>query len=114
MKFHLFIILVLCCFINISAQLIPNPTAGKTAEAEAAEAKINKITKEAGIYFKQGLLGLQDDRRPQARADFDKSIEVFLLSGVNIRSNAKLQGCYSQLIETVYRIHLDKFRKSEI
>ncbi|MGI8495097.1 MAG: transglycosylase SLT domain-containing protein [Pyrinomonadaceae bacterium] len=86
------------------AQAIPNNNAGKTADVENAEQKISRITDDSGRLFKEGLMSLQDNRRPQAREKFDKSVEVFLTSGINVRSNAKLQACYTQLIETVYRM----------
>jgi len=78
----------------------------KPAQAEQAEQRIQQITSDSGRYFKQGLLNLQDNRRPQAREDFDKSVEVFLMSGINLASNnnAKTRDCYNQLIETVYRM----------
>lgn len=78
----------------------------KPAQAEQAEQRIQQITTDAGRYFKQGLLNLQDNRRPQAREDFDKSVEIFLISGINLNSNnnAKARDCYNQLIETVYRM----------
>ncbi len=78
----------------------------KPAQAEQAEARIQQVTSDSGRYFKQGLLNLQDNRRPQAREDFDKSVEVFLISGINLASNnnAKARDCYNQLIETVYRM----------
>ena len=78
----------------------------KPAQAEQAEQRIQQITSDSGRYFKQGLLNLQDNRRPQARDDFDKSVEVFLMSGINLQSNnnAKARDCYNQLIETVYRM----------
>src|SRR6478672_9824052 len=85
------------------AQIVPNSNAGKTQEVESAEAKINKITVDAGISFKEGLFSLEKNRS-QAREKFDKAVEVFLTSSVDVRSNTKLQSCYSQLIETVYRL----------
>ncbi len=75
------------------------------------EAKINKILQDSGNSFKEGLLNLQDNRRPQAREKFDKSIEVFLMSNVNVRSNAKLQNCYNQLVETIYRIEFPSMQQ---
>ncbi len=63
----------------------------KTQEVEQSEARYNQIAGDAGRYFKQGLLNMQDNRRPQAGEDFDKAIEVFLLSGVNVQSNQKLR-----------------------
>lgn len=110
MKTNLFKVLNLTAIIFfisatfVQAQLIPNSNAGKPQEVVSAEAKINQITDDAGRLFKEGLMSLEDNRRPQAREKFDKSVEVFLTSTVDVRSNPKLQGCYSQLIETIYRI----------
>ena len=80
----------------------------------AGEAKVNQITNDAGIYFKQGLLNLQDNRRSQARNDFDKSVEVFLMSNVNVKSNGKLNSCYNQLIETIYRMEFPSAQQPQI
>jgi membrane-bound lytic murein transglycosylase D len=105
--FNIFNITAFLFFISASfvhGQIVPNQNAGITPEAAAAEAKINQITDDAGRFFKEGLMSLQDNRRPQAREKFDKAVEVFLVSGVNVRTNGKLQSCYTQLIETVYRI----------
>jgi hypothetical protein len=94
----------------VAAQITSSVSDGrnnpKPAQAEQAEARIQQITSDSGRYFKQGLLNLQDNRRPQAREDFDKSVEVFLMSGINLTSNnnAKARDCYNQLIETVYRM----------
>ena len=87
--------------------LISNSFAfGQTPEIAQAEARINKVTGDAGIAFKQGLFYLKDNRRQQAGEDFNKSVEVFLMSGINLTSkdNAKARDCYNQLIETIYRI----------
>ncbi|MGI8470468.1 MAG: transglycosylase SLT domain-containing protein [Pyrinomonadaceae bacterium] len=78
----------------------------------AGEARINQITDDAGKSFKEGLLGLADNRRSDAREKFDKAVEVFLLSGVNVRSSGKLQGCYTQLIETVYQLEFPSAKQT--
>jgi LysM repeat protein len=103
-------------FISLSfaqAQLIPNSNGGRTQEVESAEAKVNQIIEAAGISFKEGLYSLEKNRS-QARDKFDKSVEIFLMSGVNVRSNQKLQNCYSQLIETVYRIEFPSNQQPQI
>lgn len=79
-----------------------------------AEAKINQITNDAGIYFKQGLFNLQDNRRSLARDQFDKAIEVFLMSNINVKTNTKLNNCYNQLIETIYRIEFPSTQQPNI
>ena len=65
---------------------------------------MRKLTDDAGRFFKQGLFHLQDNRRSEARDDFDKSVEVFLISDIDVQRNQTLRECYSQLIETVYRM----------
>ncbi|MBA2619626.1 MAG: transglycosylase SLT domain-containing protein [Acidobacteria bacterium] len=87
---------------------------GQTPEAQRAEARVNQITQDAGKYFKQGLFNVQDNRRQQAGEDFDKAVEVFLMSSVNVNSNQKLQSCYSQLIETIYRMEFPSNQQPQI
>lgn len=102
----------------VSAQVTSTTSGGrndtKPVQAEQAEARILQVTTDSGRYFKQGLLNLQDNRRPQARDDFDKSVEVFLMSGINLASNnnAKARDCYNQLIETVYRMEFPNDRQT--
>jgi len=87
---------------------------GQTPEAQQAEARVSQITQDSGRYFKQGLLNIQDNRRSQAGEDFNKSVEVFLMSSVNVNSNQKLQTCYSQLIETIYRMEFPSVQQPQI
>jgi membrane-bound lytic murein transglycosylase D len=93
--------------ISFASGQITSTTSNDTTrpqEVDQAEARFNQITSEAGKFFKQGLFNMQDNRRPQAGEDFNKAVEVFLISGVNVNRSQKLQGCYTQLIETVYNI----------
>ncbi len=78
----------------------------QTDESRRAEEQIRILLDRSGAEFKAGLAALEDNRRPNARDKFDRSIEVFLMSGINLNSNnnAKARDCYNQLIETIYRI----------
>lgn len=100
---------------SVFAQITESTSSGrnsnKPAQAEKAEARIRQVTKDSGIRFNQGLLYLKDNRRTQAREEFDKSVEVFLISGINIQSSRNLRECYSQLIETVYRMEFPSNEK---
>ena len=109
MKVFSFTAIILVLAVSfVSAQVTSTTSSGrnpsKPIQAEQAEARVAQVTADAGRYFKQGLLNLQDNRRSLARDDFDKSVEVFLMSGINVRGSQKLSDCYSQLIETVYRM----------
>ncbi len=76
----------------------------QTQEVNQAEGQINALTDKSGAYFRSGINALQDGMRQQAGDNFDKSLEVFLYSTVNVQRNQKLSDCYNQLVETIYRI----------
>ena len=73
-------------------------------EVLKAQAIYNKILDDSGRYFKEGLDALRSNKRENSGEKFDKAVEVFLYSALNIQRDARLQGCYSQVIETIYRI----------
>lgn len=78
------------------------------------EAKINQVLADAGKFFKEGLLSLQDNRRSIARGKFDEAVEVFLMSNINVKSNAALNNCYNQMLETIYRIEFPSVQIPQI
>jgi LysM repeat protein len=111
MKINLFKVFSLTAIITlfstflVQAQVSTSSSGARNIQPDkTGEEKVNQIISDSGNLFKEGLMNLQVNRRPQAREKFDKSVEVFLASTVNVNSNAKLKGCYDQLIETVYRI----------
>jgi hypothetical protein len=73
-------------------------------EVLQVQTRFNELTTEVSDHFKKGLIHLKDNRRSLAHKEFDKTIEVFLMSNVNIQSNQKLRECYSQLTETIYQM----------
>jgi membrane-bound lytic murein transglycosylase D len=104
-------------FVSVSfvqAQLVPNSSAGSLQEVEKVQARVNQIIEKAGVSFNEGLLSLAENRRLIARQKFDKSVEEFLMSGVNVRSDRKLQFCYDQLVETIYRIEFPSKQQPQI
>ncbi len=84
---------------------------GQTQEVKDAELQIRSIINKSGSLFNEGLLALQDNRRPEAGEKFDKSVEEFLYSKVNVQTNQKLSNCYNELVETIYRIEFPTNQK---
>ena len=80
------------------------PAIGQTQEVRSAQEAVNKVLDDSGRLFREGLFEFQQNRRAEAGEKFDKSVEVFLFSTLNIQSDQRLQSCYSQILETVYRI----------
>jgi len=107
-------ILIASTSVFVSAQTTlttANRDNSKTQQVKSAEERVGQITRDSGIYFKQGLYNLVDRRGPEARKDFDKSVEIFLMSGINVQKNTKLRECYSELIETIYRMEIPNSRQ---
>ncbi len=75
-----------------------------TPEVAKAQDAVKKVLFDSGVSFKEGLIAYQDNKLPIAAEKFNKSVESFLYSTLNVQREPKLQGCYDQLIETVYRI----------
>ena len=75
-----------------------------TPAVQQARDAVRKVLDDSGRSFKDGLTALKENRRSDTGTAFDKSVEVFLYSTLNIQRDPKLQTCYSQLIETVYRL----------
>ena len=75
-----------------------------TPEIVRAQDAVDSVLAESGRAFRDGLVAYADNRRTEAGSRFNKSVEVFLYSTLNIQNNQRLQSCYNQLIETVYRI----------
>lgn len=86
----------------------------KTQIVEQSEAQVSQVTDKAGAHFKEGLAALKDNLRPQAGEKFNKSVEIFLYSTLNVQRNPKLSNCYNQLIETIYRIEFPSNQTPQI
>ena len=93
-----FIFLAFSSFVNGQSAVSDIPAVAKV------ESVVKKVLDDSGNHFKEGLFALKQNKRLESGQSFDKSVEVFLYSTLNIQKDQRLQTCYSQLIETVYRI----------
>jgi membrane-bound lytic murein transglycosylase D len=96
--------IVLFSLTGVDAQVADQRNAGVPQDVVRAQEAVNEILVKSGTSFKEGLLAYEDRRLSDAADRFNKSVEVFLYSTLNIQREPKLQSCYNQLIETVYRI----------
>src|SRR5690606_20852174 len=92
------------CVSAILTLLFSIPAQGQTPEVKSAQQAVNKVLEDSGRYFREGMTELKANRRTESGEKFDKAVEVFLFSTLNTQSDQRLQSCYSQLLETVYRM----------
>lgn len=76
----------------------------QTPEVQQAREAVRRVLDESGKSFKDGMTALKSNKRSESGDAFDKSVETFLFSTLDIQRDQSLQGCYTQLIETIYRI----------
>ncbi|MEK7854549.1 MAG: hypothetical protein AAB288_00540, partial [Acidobacteriota bacterium] len=75
-----------------------------TPAVQQVRDSIRKVLDDSGRSFKEGMVALKANKRSESGQAFDKSVETFLFSTLDIQRDASLQGCYGQLIETIYRL----------
>src|SRR5688572_18568953 len=79
-----------------SARDIPNAV-------QQSEQHVTKVIATAEDHFRKGKLNLEDNKRAQARDEFDKAVDSILESGLDVRASQRLQGFYLELVERIYR-----------
>ncbi len=79
-----------------SARSIPN-------EVEKSDAQVGEVISRAEDHFRKGKLNLEDNKREQARDEFDKAVDSILESGLDVRASQRLQTFYLELVEKIYR-----------
>ena len=79
-----------------SARAIPT-------EVEQSEGRIAQVITRAEDHFRRGKLNLEDNKREQAREEFDRAVDSILESGFDVRASQRLQTYYLELVERIYR-----------
>lgn len=82
-----------------SARNIPN-------DVEKLDGRVTQVINKAEDHFRKGKLNLDDNKRDQARDEFDKAVDSILVSGMDVRANQRLQTFYLELIERIYRLEV--------
>ncbi len=72
-------------------------------EIQKTDPRVDQIIERANDHFRKGKLNLEDNKRDQARDEFDKAVDEILMSGLDVRGSQRLQTFYLELVEKVYR-----------
>ena len=84
---------------------IPVASSARTipTAVEQSEGRIAQVIARAEDHFRRGKLNLEDNKREQAREEFDRAVDSILESGFDVRASQKLQTYYLELVERIYR-----------
>lgn len=72
-------------------------------EVQKTDPRVDQVLERANDHFRKGKLNLEDNKREQARDEFDKAIDEILTSGLDVRASQRLQTGYLELVERIYR-----------
>src|SRR5574341_968913 len=72
-------------------------------EVQKSDPRVDQIIDRANDHFRRGKLNLENNKREQARDEFDKAVDEILMSGMDVRANQRLQTFYLELVERIYR-----------
>lgn len=90
--------------INIQAQGPAGSAAREIqTEVQKTEPRVEQVIERANDHFRKGKLNLEDNKREQARDEFDKAVDEILMSGLDVRASQRLQTFYLELVERIYR-----------
>ena len=93
--------------VSLRAQVSPQSYLRNTpSEIEREDPRVQKIVEDAEKHFRLGELNLKDQKRQAAREEFDKAVDTVLESGMDVRSNPRLNRYYLELVERVYRFEV--------
>src|SRR6266436_9476870 len=92
-------------FIPVNIQAQPGGSSAREIQTEVqkADPRVDQIIERANDHFRKGKLNLEDNKREQARDEFDKAVDEILMSGLDVRASQRLQTGYLELVEKIYR-----------
>jgi membrane-bound lytic murein transglycosylase D len=91
----------LCAPLGLYAQVPASSARNIPNEIEKSDPRASQVINRAETHFKQGELNLRDNKRFEARDEFDKAVDSILESGMDVRSNQRLQNYYWELIKRI-------------
>jgi membrane-bound lytic murein transglycosylase D len=86
--------------------LSASPLRNTPSDVERDAGRVQAIIDQAESHYKLAELSLKDRNLDAARAEFDKSVDAVLESGMDVRANPKLQTFYLQLVERIFRMEV--------
>jgi hypothetical protein len=89
----------------VAAGQVPGGSSARDVEigTQKIDPRVEQVLERANDHFRKGKLDLVDNKREQARDEFNKAIDEILMSGLDVRASQRLQTGYLELVEKIYR-----------
>ncbi|MDX2034851.1 MAG: transglycosylase SLT domain-containing protein [Blastocatellia bacterium] len=76
---------------------------GFTADLSQRSSDLQRVIERSNSYFQSGEANFKDGNFDKARREYDRAIDIVLESGVDIRSDARLQQHYNNLVDHIFQ-----------
>ncbi len=73
------------------------------ADVSHRNSEIQRVIDRSNSFFQSAEVNFKDGNFDKARREYDKSVDIVLESGVDVRSDARLQQHYQNLIEIIFQ-----------
>jgi membrane-bound lytic murein transglycosylase D len=74
-----------------------------TAEQSHRNLEIQRVIERSNSYFQSAEVSFKDGNFDQARREYDRAIDTVLEAGIDVRSDARLQQHYQNLVERIFQ-----------
>lgn len=92
-----------CLLISSFAQGRGAASNGTDISIDPRSAEIQRVIERSTGFFHSGEANFKDGNFDKARREYDRAIDIVLESGIDVRSDARLQQHYQALVDNVFR-----------
>ncbi|MFN0109558.1 MAG: transglycosylase SLT domain-containing protein [Blastocatellia bacterium] len=101
--FFLSLALTPCLFIDSFAQGHGASSNGTETTFDHRYAEIQRVIDRSTGYFQSAEVNFKDGNFEKARREYDRAIDIVLESGIDVRSDARLQQHFQTLVDNIFR-----------
>ncbi|HQR33056.1 MAG TPA: transglycosylase SLT domain-containing protein [Blastocatellia bacterium] len=101
--FCLSLALTPCLIITSFAQGRGASSNGNETSFDHRNAEIQRVIDRSTSYFQSAEANFKDGNFEKARREYDRALDIVLESGIDVRSDARLQSHYQALVDNIFR-----------
>lgn len=89
--------------LSTQAQVAVSTNNNTSIESAHRGAEIGRVIERSNGYFQSGEVNFKDGNFDRARREYDRAVDIVLESGLDVRSDARLQQYYQGLIDHIFQ-----------
>ncbi len=101
--FYLSLALTPCLLVTSFAQGRGASSNGADTSFDHRNAEIQRVIDRSTSYFQSAEANFKDGNFEKARREYDRALDIVLESGIDVRSDSRLQQHYQTLVDNVFR-----------